>query len=130
MADEGFGFFCQECTAAFLTAEALAQHHKAKHFGKMSPRALTRALRGEVCYWCGEPCALDLGGYHRLAPTIEHLIPKSLNGGNVKMNLRLAHRGCNELRGHAEAAAFKRLMTGEAVTKYELWPHLFAKEGR
>ena len=37
----------------------------------------------------------------------------------------LSHKRCNELRGHANYDTSKRLMKGEAVTIFDLWPHRF-----
>jgi hypothetical protein len=37
----------------------------------------------------------------------------------------LSHKRCNELRGHANYDASKHLMKDEAVTIFDLCPHLF-----
>ena len=80
--------------------------------------------RGGRCYYCGRmTTTIDM--HSDLAATRDHLVPKSRGGALLPRNLVLACRRCNELRGHSNAEAFKRLMFGEAVTRDALWPHLF-----
>lgn len=131
--DDRLGFPCNICPRTFLTQRALNTHIVAKH--SVAPgvydhrNAKERFLAGDtICYWCGEATVLSGGATDPMYPTIEHLIPKSQYGTNKKENLVIAHKRCNQLRDVANAAAFKRLMNGEAVTKFELWPNLFAKE--
>ena len=89
---------------------------KIKHFAKS---------HGLTCYWCKLPVDLTVSCEHPLAPTREHLTPKSLKKKGQYIKQVLAHRRCNEMRGVMDADAFLRLMAGENVTKYKLWPHIF-----
>ncbi len=143
-------FRCVQCGVRCLTASGLAWHiecvHKAKkkhvpkvHMiiteklalasippksgGGISARLLSAVqTQGNSCHWCGEPFRLDLGSEHPLSPSREHGKPKSMGGTKI---LAIVHRRCNLIRGIIEADAFRRLMDGEAVTREDLWPHLF-----
>lgn len=44
---------------------------------------------GDECWFCGGPLKNDI--------TIEHLVPRSVGGGNDLKNLVLAHSECNQL---------------------------------
>lgn len=60
-----------------------------------------------VCYLCGEKC--DYNDYYYSStgafiageqyPSIEHIIPICSGGDHSWANVRLAHRGCNSLKG-------------------------------
>lgn len=127
------------CDAAFLTRDARQAHAEAVHDRVAAPAkrvqvvTRTRLVRlpfaerhGMVCCWCGEPIdPAQAATRGPLSPTREHLVPRSLGGSNRAENLLLAHRRCNGLRGTIAADAFRRLMRGEALTRAELWPHLF-----
>lgn len=78
-----------------------------------------------ICHWCDKIVSLRYNPDHPEAATREHIIPESVRKAGTPRAYVLAHKKCNGLRGNAEAEAFKRLMNGEAVTKFELWPHLF-----
>lgn len=52
---------------------------------------LMKRQRG-YCWLCGQQMAMD-------DATFDHIIPKSLGGGNKRANLKLAHRWCNKTRG-------------------------------
>lgn len=95
----------------------------------MSPERLKFARANNMeCYWCGLKVDLKLPPEHPNAPTKEHITPKALKKNGEISDKVLAHKSCNERRALMEAAAFKRLMNGLAVTKYELWPHVFEKK--
>lgn len=72
--------------------------------GKLSRLASKRIERivkrdGSLCHLCGEPVNLDIEvGPWR--PTSDHVIPRSMGGGNELSNLRLAHASCNNKRGN------------------------------
>ena len=48
-------------------------------------------------------------------PTIEHLQPKSLGGGNDLENLRLCHPGCNNALGNRPHANKERMRDTRAT---------------
>lgn len=47
----------------------------------------------DKCYWCGSPMKYTKA-------TIEHVIPRSLGGGNAIDNLALSCWRCNQKRGN------------------------------
>lgn len=59
--------------------------------------ALWRQQRGE-CPLCGRAIKWN-AQIEDEAPTLDHIIPRSLGGCDHIDNLRVAHRRCNELRG-------------------------------
>ena len=52
---------------------------------------------GWWCWLCGEAVEPDAIGPWQ--PTIDHLVPRSRGGSTELLNLRLAHRRCNNHRG-------------------------------
>lgn len=68
--------------------------------GSTRKRKLYVALRrrhGDTCHWCGKAMCFKT----KLEPfsaSIEHLIPRSEGGTDEQINLRLAHKRCNEDR--------------------------------
>jgi HNH endonuclease len=69
---------------------------------------------GSVCHWCGAPVLFDVKNNHGLAPSRDHLKPKSQRGTDAPSNLVLAHRSCNSRRGTMEPAVFAELIRGVA----------------
>jgi 5-methylcytosine-specific restriction endonuclease McrA len=57
---------------------------------------------GWTCQICHRAVPKDKKVPHRLAPTLDHIIPMSREGGDhVLTNVRLAHFECNTKRGAA-----------------------------
>jgi hypothetical protein len=54
-----------------------------------------------VCWICGGDVDLTVAPTAPGAPTVDHVVPRALGGGNDPANLRLAHRRCNGRRGSA-----------------------------
>lgn len=55
---------------------------------------------GWVCALCSEPVDRDADAKRSdWAPSLDHILPRSLGGGDEDSNLRCAHRGCNARRG-------------------------------
>jgi len=54
---------------------------------------------------------------NQLAPTIDHLVPRYKGGTNDEVNLKLAHRYCNERKGHREVSAQLRASMRRVVKK-------------
>jgi hypothetical protein len=97
-----------------------------EHLRPVSKKMIKFAEKHSMrCYWCGTNVRTDVNCMHPLAPSKEHLIPKAIKGKGSDSAYALAHFQCNNLRGIANAEAYKRLMDGDAVTKYELWPEIF-----
>ena len=61
-------------------------------------KARVRERDGDNCWLCGERISKNARGQRR--GTLDHVIPRSLGGPNSIMNLKLAHKACNEARGH------------------------------
>jgi len=67
---------------------------------------------GWSCHICGKPVPQRRFRRRSLrgqAPTRDHVIPQREGGPNAASNLRLAHKACNEARGHqpVESAQIK-----------------------
>nr|WP_314442200.1 HNH endonuclease [uncultured Sphingomonas sp.] len=54
-----------------------------------------RARDGDACWLCNRPLDFSAEPNSKNAPTIEHLVAKSLGGGGELTNLALCHPGCN-----------------------------------
>ncbi|SMB77311.1 HNH endonuclease [Acinetobacter baumannii] len=52
-----------------------------------------------MCKICGEPVDHDADVGDNMAPSLDHIVPRSLGGGHESENLRTAHRVCNSRRG-------------------------------
>jgi len=50
---------------------------------------------GHICQLCFEPVDLTVGPRHRLAPSLDHIVPISKGGAHSYANIQLAHIGCN-----------------------------------
>ena len=51
------------------------------------------------CGICGKRVAMTKSVPHQSAPTIDHLIPLSCGGDDLRVNVQLAHFLCNSVRG-------------------------------
>lgn len=51
------------------------------------------------CKICDEPIDVDAHWNDNLAPSLDHIVPRSLGGSDDPDNLRTAHRSCNSSRG-------------------------------
>lgn len=54
---------------------------------------------GWACLLCGDPIDQDAHWNGNLAPSLDHIVPRSLGGSHDPENLRTAHRACNSARG-------------------------------
>lgn len=62
------------------------------------------ARDGYSCWLCDKPTDATAKVPHPLAPTIDHVLPRSHGGSDDPANLRCAHFICNSRRGDAIAA--------------------------
>jgi hypothetical protein len=69
-----------------------------------------------------------LGRENPLAASMDRYIPRSIKQPGEVADYVLAHRMCNTLRVSMNRDGIKKLMDGEAVTKYELWSHMFKRD--
>ncbi len=53
-----------------------------------------------VCQICKKRVAKTLRSPHPMSPSVDHLIPRSQGGQDLRVNVRLAHRGCNSSRNN------------------------------
>ena len=58
-------------------------------------REQIHARDGDDCWWCFRSMDFSTKPRKSQSPTIEHLQPKALGGGNSLDNLVLCHPGCN-----------------------------------
>ncbi len=70
------------------------------------------AMQGGVCFFCEQPFSL-----HRPA-TIEHLVPRSLGGGNHFDNLALTHENCNHKRQTHSWLAYVAFATNQPIRQH------------
>lgn len=55
----------------------------------------------DTCWICGKPVQFGAHPRSPAAPSVDHVIPRSLGGDPLDLaNLRLAHLGCNSARGN------------------------------
>lgn len=54
---------------------------------------------GWLCLLCDEPIDRAAHWNDNLAPSLDHIAPRSLGGSDDPENLRTAHRSCNSARG-------------------------------
>lgn len=65
---------------------------------KRERRRLERDPKLAVCWICGDPIDMALPYQHRMAFTLDHLIPIS-RGGDIDGATEPAHLSCNSSRG-------------------------------
>lgn len=61
-------------------------------------QSLCEAQNWRCCY-CGQ--RMDGRNHEGDAPSVEHVVPRSLGGTDARDNLVAAHRSCNSERGNA-----------------------------
>lgn len=64
----------------------------------MTPRALADR-DGPVCWLCGNEVDPGAPRGSDRAGSVDHVVPRARGGGSEPVNLRLAHRVCNQRRG-------------------------------
>ncbi len=50
---------------------------------------------GWTCQICGKPCRRDVNGRHPEGATVDHIVPFSKGGNDLKSNVQCAHLRCN-----------------------------------
>lgn len=61
-------------------------------------KALFREQAG-ICYLCGGMMLKELTTVHQGFATLDHLTPLTRGGLDDRCNMKLAHYGCNNLKG-------------------------------
>lgn len=109
---------CEWCGCSFIAEGNRARRYcetscknKARAARKAQARgefAVSRSLRlkiyerdNYICHLCGQ-ATLKSWSTENMdnSPTLDHVIPRSLNGSDDETNLRVAHHRCNYLRGN------------------------------
>jgi 5-methylcytosine-specific restriction endonuclease McrA len=73
--------------------------------------ASLRKRDGDYCAICRQLIDFSLAGsHHPMAPSADHVLPRSRGGPGVMRNLRLAHASCNGRRGNGPAATWDVVM--------------------
>lgn len=55
---------------------------------------------GFRCGLCGRKVDMSIPSPHPRAPSIDHIVPISWDGPDIRANVQLAHRGCNSSKGN------------------------------
>lgn len=58
-----------------------------------------------TCQLCGHAVDMDLQHPHRMAPTLDHIVPLRFGGSHTEDNAQLAHMICNSSKGDGVSAA-------------------------
>ena len=89
---------CQQGHKRAVRLAAIAATGEHLHFTEVGE------LAGWTCGICGTPVDRELAVPHRLAPTVDHIIPLSRGGEHVADNVQLAHLTCNSSKRDLVAA--------------------------
>jgi len=95
-----------------MTRKSIVKYLNPWMFQREKKRLKFQQLRerdGDNCWRCRRPLRFDLSPGHDLAPTIEHVMPKSKGGTMALDNLCLCHGHCNRLMGDATPEVKERL---------------------
>lgn len=61
-----------------------------------------------LCGICGHRIDPDLKHPHPMSKTIDHVIPMSMGGGHLYVNVQAAHYRCNNVKGNRRRAPLRR----------------------
>lgn len=64
-------------------------------------RAILIAAQDGLCAHCKAPMRIGEIAPHPLAPTLDHIVPRSLGGNSSLRNMLAKHYYCNHSRGNA-----------------------------
>jgi len=84
------------CSAACLNATCKDNRRAVEH--EPYRRFAIFERDGWRCHICGRKARRDVHHNHKLAPTIDHLVPVSQGGRDAADNVACAHRYCNLLK--------------------------------
>lgn len=105
-----------------MSKKSIAKYLNPWMFQREKKRQRFEQLRkrdGDNCWRCRRPMRFDLPRGHDLAPTIEHLQPKSKGGTGEIDNLCLCHGHCNRLMGDATAEVKERMRQKNEAVLFE-----------
>lgn len=72
------------------------------HYHYDIPHRVRRAVYERddwVCQICGDAISREFDPYDRLAPSLDHIVPRSVSADHSESNLRMVHVICNIRRG-------------------------------
>lgn len=92
--------FCDDCKVYAAADRNRRKSSKRRGAGSGDYSKMEIGERdGWRCHLCGDRVDRRLSGNDSDGPTIDHLIPVSVGGRDVRENVALAHRRCNTARG-------------------------------
>lgn len=99
-------FCCQQCCKNYSLASKKASNFKerAREDGYLTPADILEVRKGKTCFYCG--CELNESNL-----TIDHFIPLSKGGQNIRENLVACCFGCNNKKGVKLYEQFSGLAT-------------------
>lgn len=95
--------WCRACAGA-----KYRRHQRRANVSKHIPYLLERD--NKRCQLCHEPVAWTRSVPDSRAPTVDHIIPRSLGGGDELANLQLAHLVCNVRKGNGSRGSQLRCL--------------------
>jgi len=98
----GEWFTCPDWVGATYCSKRCARRAGAARRGAFAPpdtlRLAVYERDGWTCQLCGDPTSREYISGDPFSPTLDHILPRSLGGGDDESNLRLTHAICNSLR--------------------------------
>lgn len=97
---------CHECEQTFTRRGAVSPYCSKACSRKARRGVVSRRVRLAIyerdawtCQICHDPVDGNLPSQDNWSPTLDHIVPRSAGGSDDPVNLRLAHRWCNSVRG-------------------------------
>lgn len=97
--------YCSWCGESFVTTNPRVRYCSSRHGHYAHKNGVPADLAQEIyerdnyiCQICHEPTDPTLHYNHDDAPTVDHMLPKSVERIDEPWNLRCAHRRCNTAR--------------------------------
>ena len=96
---------CDDCARLRHNAKARDYKHRRRANKKNngpSDRINSLAVYardGWICYLCEQPVPIGVHHLDPRAPTLDHVMPLARGGTHTLVNVKLAHRSCNTLKG-------------------------------
>lgn len=99
----GYAYFscrCKRCRSAWSDHIRPFRYARKPVPGDQPYRASDIFRRdGHRCHLCGKKCRRNASHMHPLAPTVDHILPRSKGGADAPANVATAHRLCNTRKG-------------------------------
>jgi len=101
-----------------IRKETMARHIKRrKSFSRNQNKILTLAqAHGWVCYICGKQIPKKVWDLLSPdSPSIDHVLPRALEGTRASHNIRLAHRLCNVIKGDKTVEEARQILIERGI---------------